>query len=102
MGFFPSQFEEILREVEGVSPHYQIILDRHAGIDTLEIKVEVSDQIAGLDEVKTLETLRNQLSERIKTVLDVEAKVAFVEPKSLRRAGMNNRVLDKRSDSSRS
>jgi phenylacetate-CoA ligase len=102
LGFFPSQFEEILLEVEGVSPHYQIILDRHAGVDTLEIKVEVSDQITGLDEVKTLETLRNQLVRRIKTVLDVDVKVAFVEPKSLQWIGTDNRVLDKRSDSNRS
>ena len=30
VGFFPSQIEEILAEVEGTSPHYQIILDERA------------------------------------------------------------------------
>lgn len=96
LGFYPSQFEDILFAVEGISPHYQIILDRQGGVDTLEIKVEVSDQITGLDEVKTLEILRNQLFKQIKTVLDIEAKVTFVEPKSLRKEGDITRVLDKR------
>jgi len=94
--FFPVQIEQILREVDGVSPHYQLILDRQAGVDTLEIKVEVSDKIPFLDEVKTLENLLTQLSKRIKTVLDVEAKVTLVEPKSLRRLDSKARVVDKR------
>jgi len=97
VGFFPSQIEEVLTEVEGTSPHYQIILDRKAGVDTLEIKVEVSEKIPSLDEAKTLQTLRVQLCQRIKTALDVEAEVTFVEPKSLRQgAGGKGRVVDRR------
>ncbi len=96
LGFYPFQFEEIIFAVEGISPHYQIILDRQGGVDTLEIKVEVSDKISGLDEVKTLEILRNQLFKQIKMVLDIEAKVTFVEPKSLRKEGDIKKVLDKR------
>ena len=94
--FFPAQIEQILREVDGVSPHYQLILDRQAGVDTLEIKVEVSDKIPFLDEVKTLENLLTQLTKRIKTVLDVEAKVTLVEPKSLHHLDSKARVVDKR------
>ncbi|TFG50947.1 MAG: phenylacetate--CoA ligase family protein, partial [Candidatus Brocadiia bacterium] len=60
LGFFPSQIEEILYAVEGISPHYQIILSRQRGIDNLEIKVEISDKLSCIDEVKTLETLRMQ------------------------------------------
>jgi phenylacetate-CoA ligase len=94
--FFPAQVEHVLRDLDGVSPHYQIILDRQAGVDTLEIKVEVSDKIPFLDEVKSLENLLTQLSKRIKTVLDVEAKVTLVEPKSLRQFDSKARVVDKR------
>jgi phenylacetate-CoA ligase len=96
VGFFPSQIEEILCEVEGTSPYYQIILDEQAGVDTIEIRVEVSDKIP-FDQVKTLEALRVQMAQRIKTALDVEAKVTFVEPKSLRHlADGLGRVVDKR------
>ena len=97
VGFFPSQIEEILFEVEGTSPHFQIILDRDRGAETLEIKVEVSEKLPSLDELKTLETLRVQLQRRVKAVLDVDARVTFVEPRSLRHvADAKARVLDKR------
>ncbi len=95
--FLPSQIEQILLEVEGTSPHYQIVLDREGGADTLEIKVEVSETIPSLDEIKTLEALRIQLVKRIKSVLDVDAKITFVEPRSLRRDyGVPMRVVDRR------
>lgn len=96
LGFFPSQVEEILAGVEGASPHYQIILDRHGGVDTLEVKVEVSENAPALDEVRKLETLRLELARRIKAALDVEAKVTFVEPRSMRGVAGKDRVVDKR------
>jgi phenylacetate-CoA ligase len=97
IGFFPSQIEEILAQVEGASPHYQILLDRREGVDTIEIKVEVSDRLPALDEPKTLGALRAQIARRVKTALDVEAKVTFVEPRSLRQAADGkNRVVDRR------
>jgi phenylacetate-CoA ligase len=97
VGFLPSQIEEVLLQVEGTSPHYQIILDREGGVDSLEIKVEVSEKMPSLDELKTLETLRVQLCRGIKTALDVEAKVTFVEPRSLRQAPTATaRVVDRR------
>ena len=83
VGFFPSQIEEILSEFEGTSSCYQIVLDQEAGVDTLEIRVEISGKIPSLDEVKTLETLRQQVARRIQTVLDVEARITLVEPQSL-------------------
>lgn len=84
VGFRPYQIEQILHDVEGVSPHYQIILDRQAGEDTLEVKVEISEAIPLIDEIKTLETLRGQIIRRIKTALDLAVKVTFAEPRSLR------------------
>jgi len=98
VGFFPSEIQEVLVEVEGTSPHYQIILDREGGLDTLEVKVEVSDKIPLLDELKTLGALRAQIARRIKTALDVDAKVTLVEPRSLRQvADGPARVVDRRS-----
>ena len=37
-----------------------------------------------------------QLTKRIKTVLDVDAKITLVEPKSLRHIDDKSRVVDKR------
>ena len=97
VGFFPSQIEEVLASVEGTSPYYQIILEEKGGIDTIEIRVEVSDKMPFLDQVKALEALRVQMAKGIKTALDIEANVTFVEPKSLRQlAGGKGRVVDNR------
>lgn len=97
IGFFPSQIEEILSEIAGQSPQYQIILDRTDGADILEIRVEVSGNFPCIDEIRALETSIEHLSKRIRTVLNVEARVIFVEPMSLRQAvEVNGRVWDKR------
>lgn len=97
VGFFPSQIEEILAGFEGMSPYFQIVLDQEGGVDTVHIRVEISDKIQSLDAVKTIETLRIQAAQRIKTTLDVEAKVILVEPRSLRQiAGGAERVVDRR------
>jgi phenylacetate-CoA ligase len=96
VGVFPAQIEEILAGLDGVSPYFQILLDQDRGVETIEIRVEISDQIPFLDEVKTIETLRLQAAKRIKAALDVEPKVTLVEPKSLRALDPASRVIDKR------
>ena len=97
VGFFPSQIEEILTEFDGVSPYFQIILDQEGGVDTVQIRVEISGNIPSLDEVKAFEALRLQMTQRIKAALDVETKVILLEPGSLRQlAGGAERVVDRR------
>lgn len=97
VGFLPSEIDEIIAAAVGDHPHFQIILDRKGDTDTLEIKVEISESIPGLDEVRALETLRAQIAGRIKQALDLDAKVAFVEPRSLRSAtAADGRVVDRR------
>jgi phenylacetate-CoA ligase len=95
VSIFPSQVEEILLGGEGTSPHFQIILDREEGVDTIEIKVEVSELMPSLDEVRRLERLRGELVKRIETALDISAKITFAEPKSLGRT-KGKPVVDKR------
>jgi phenylacetate-CoA ligase len=97
VGFFPALIEEILSRIEGASSHFQIILDQQNGVDTLEIQVEVSNAIPSLDEIKTLESLRNYIAQCIKTEIEVDAKVMFVVPKALRSPNEpRQRVIDRR------
>ena len=51
---FPSQIEHVLMSIEGVEPHYQIIVDREGALDVMEVQVEVSEHIFS-DEVKILD-----------------------------------------------
>ncbi len=96
VGFFPSQIEEIVGQFGGISPYFQIILDQEGGVDTVQVRVEISGDLPSLDEVKAFESLRLQMAARIKAVLDVEAKVILLEPGSLRQLAGSERVLDRR------
>ena len=93
---FPSQIEHVLMSIEGVEPHYMIIVDRHGALDTLEVQVEVSEALFS-DEIRKLETLTQQIQTEIKDLLGVSCKVTLVEPKSIQRSeGKAQRVIDKR------
>ena len=95
---FPSQIEAILLAIEGVEPQYQLIVDRAGNLDTLEIQVEVGEQIfANADEVRVLQNMERRIVKDIKDYLGITAKVKLVEPKTIQRLeGKSSRVLDKR------
>ena len=96
---FPSQIEAILIGSTGIEPHYQLIVERSGTMDTLEIQVEVSENVfSDSDEVRLLQNMEKRISKDIKDYLGVNAKVKLVEPKSLQRfEGKASRVIDKRS-----
>jgi phenylacetate-CoA ligase len=95
---FPSQIEAVLIGVTGLEPHYQLIVDRAGTMDTLEVQVEVSEQIfANADEVRSLQNLEKHLIKDLKDYLGVAAKVKLIEPKTLQRfEGKASRIIDKR------
>jgi len=93
---FPSQIEHVLMSIEGVEPHYQIIVDREGALDVMEVHVEVRDEIFS-DEVKELELLSRRIEREIKDLLGISCKVKLVEPRTIERSeGKAKRVIDKR------
>ncbi|MDX9708593.1 MAG: phenylacetate--CoA ligase [Trichloromonas sp.] len=95
---FPSQIESVLITIEGVEPHYQLIVDREENLDTLEVQVEVNEQSFS-DEIKVLQGLSTRIQKEIKDMLGVTCKVRLVEPKSIARSeGKAKRVIDKRKE----
>ena len=95
---FPSQVEEVIAATEGVEPHYELIVDRVDGIDTLEVRVEIAEDMPGGDEVRAIERLKERIARRLAASLAIPAKVTLAEPKSLARAGEGKlkRVVDRR------
>ncbi len=95
---FPSQIEAVLVAIEGLQPHYQLIVDREGTLDTLEVQVEVTEsQFVNADEVKVLQKLEKMILKDMKDYLGITAKIKLVEPKSLQRSeGKASRVIDKR------
>ena len=95
---FPSQIEAVMVGIEGLEPHYQLIVDREGTLDTLEVQVELTEtQFANGDEVKALQKLEGQLKKDMKDYLGITAKVKLVEPKTIQRSeGKASRVIDRR------
>ncbi len=94
---FPSQIESVLLTVEGIEPHYQIIVDRHNAFasDELEIWVEVSEGIFS-DEMSRLNALQKKLQAELDSVLGIRAKIKLVEPRTLARTeGKAKRIIDR-------
>jgi phenylacetate-CoA ligase len=93
---FPSQIESVLMEIEGVEPHYQLVVDREGTLDMLTVMVEVGEQ-AFSDEIKKLQVLEKTIAKNIKEYLGISAKVKLVEPKTIARSdGKAERVIDNR------
>jgi phenylacetate-CoA ligase len=94
---FPLQIEKILIDVEGAEPHYCIIIDQKDGVETLELKVEVSENML-FDEMKEMMRMKNAITLQLETELGLEAKVSLVEPNSLRpeAGGKTVKVVDRR------
>jgi len=95
VGLFPAQVERIVGEVMEWKPRWQVVLDRRSGVDMMEVRLEVTEGIPALDEIRNLQRLCEGVEKRIETVLDVRVKAIFVEPASL--AGADSaRVVDRR------
>lgn len=94
---FPSQIEKALLSVEGVEPHYQIILTRPSVLDQIEVKVEASPQLV-FDNVKELVGTRDKIAQAIHDEIGLRVNVTLVEPKTIDRvdSGKAVRVIDKR------
>jgi len=93
---FPTQIEEVLFQIEGCEPHYQLIVDRENNQDRLEVQVEVNEKIF-FDEMKQQRTFIFEAEKKLHSVLGLSVKVKLVEPSSItRHEGKACRVFDRR------
>jgi phenylacetate-CoA ligase len=93
---FPSQIEEVLSGVEGVTPFYQLVVDREGSLDKLLVRVEVSENFKS-DRLIDIVDLQKRLEEDIKETLSVAVGVELTEPKKLPRSeGKAQRIIDNR------
>ncbi|MHB1324538.1 MAG: phenylacetate--CoA ligase family protein, partial [Coriobacteriia bacterium] len=93
---FPSQIEDAVLQVEGVAPHYLIVVDRQGAMDGLEVKIEVAEELFS-DAMKDMVAFTRRVSDRITAVVGLQAKVTLVEPGTIERTeGKAKRVIDRR------
>ena len=93
---FPSQIESVLVGVRGVAPHYMLIVDRQKSTDSLEIQVEVTDEMFS-DSIGGLDMIKKEIGEKIKSVVGIKAAITLVAPHTIPRSeGKAKRIIDKR------
>ena len=82
--------------VDGITPNYQIIVDRVNHQDTLDILVEVEERFFS-DEIRELENLTKLIGHTVQQAIGLGARIKLVEPKTIERSmGKAVRVIDKR------
>jgi phenylacetate-CoA ligase len=93
---FPTQIENVLFEIEGTEPHYQIVVERENHQDKATVLVEVVESIF-FDEMKKQRQLVERIKKQLASELGVSVDVKLVEEKTLERfEGKGQRVIDKR------
>jgi len=93
---FPSEVEAILFEVEGVEPHYQIVVERKGALDVATVLVEVTEAIF-FDEMRRQSELKETIEKRLASGLGVSFEVKLVASRTLQRfEGKAQRVVDNR------
>lgn len=87
---YPSNIEHALLQVDGVSPHHQIVVTRQGTLDTLEVQVESS--------VADTDTLASTINHQLTSALGINVKVTVLADGELPRSegGKLSRTLDQR------
>ncbi|MBQ3073612.1 MAG: phenylacetate--CoA ligase [Ruminococcus sp.] len=92
---FPSQIETVLLR-QGYLPNYKIIVDRVNNTDTLEVQVEMTEDMFS-DTVTKVKEYEKALESELRSLLGIGADVKLVAPNSIERSmGKAVRVVDKR------
>jgi phenylacetate-CoA ligase len=94
VNLFPTQVEELILRIPGLSPHYQCVLTRPERMDEMTVRVEARDtRLSGEERAR----LGAELAGHVKHTIGVTVAVDVVEPNVLARSsGKLNRILDER------
>ncbi|WP_299519566.1 phenylacetate--CoA ligase PaaK [uncultured Serinicoccus sp.] len=90
---FPTQIEELVLALPGLTPHFQCVLSRPARMDQLTINVEGEPGLGADARVRLAEELARQVKDRIGTTAQV---VVLAEGGVERSVGKARRIVDQR------
>jgi len=91
---FPTQIEELVCAIDGLSPHYLIHVDKDGHLDRIRIQVELRDASHGARR----DALARELAHRAKSLIGISAHIEVLEPLAIERVsvGKAKRVFDRR------
>ena len=82
---FPSQIEDVLFQIEGVRPHYLVVVDRKRNLDDIEVRIEVEEAVFS-DIMADMVAFQRSVSDKLQSVLGLRARVVLVEPGAIERS----------------
>ena len=93
VNLFPTQIEELILRVPGLSPHFQCVISRTGQLDALTVLVEHRYGVSG----DTAREAGAVLTRLVKNSIGVTVGVEVVAPESVERpAGKMRRIIDNR------
>lgn len=93
---FPSEVEDVLSGISGISPHYRIVVDNETGLDCMTISVELLPE--GMhDSFEEMERFAKHVADKLTNTLLVRPVVKLVQPGAIERSmGKTKHVQDLR------
>ena len=96
INIIPSRVGDLLEEVLGSKPPYQIVVDRKGHLDSLTVQVEVSEDLF-FDKMGEQRSLLERMGEKISGGIGVTPRIILVEPGSIKRDKETSfKVVDQR------
>ena len=93
VNLFPTQIEELLLQIEDLSPHFQCVLSRSGTLDEMTVRVEMREPVS----IELRDAAGRELAYLIKSNVGVTASCDVGEPGTLARSeGKAKRVIDQR------
>ncbi|GAB3715631.1 phenylacetate--CoA ligase PaaK [Nocardiopsis nanhaiensis] len=90
---FPTQIEEIVLGLDGLAPHFQLVLSKEGRLDRMAVRVEAAPDCAADRRV----TLSREITATIKDRVGVSVTVDVVDPDQIERSvGKFRRIIDRR------
>ncbi|MBI4966606.1 MAG: phenylacetate--CoA ligase [Rhodospirillales bacterium] len=92
---YPSQVESVMVGRPGVSPHYQLVVQREGSMDTLTVEVEAEPGMATSQDA--YDVIAKDVQHHVKTMIGVTCRVVVMAPGEIPRSmGKAVRVRDLR------
>ena len=94
VNLFPTQIEEMILGIPGLSPHFQLVLTRPDRLDEMTVRVEARSPSSAADERRLL---AERLASTVKQRIGVSVAVEVLEPGLVERSmGKAKRIVDLR------
>lgn len=97
VNLFHTQVEDILKDIEGLSPNYQLIVTREGLLDDVEVKVEIAETHRHISE-DSLKDIHGFFTKKIRENIGISVKVNILEIGKIPRSegGKLSRIVDLR------